>query len=308
MARANASSKEPREPSKTKAYVEILRPVNCTFGALTVLIGILNAMDPAAVFSTVNGWLAVIGGLVVYFFVAGAGNVINDYFDAAIDKINRPNRPIPRGDIEKERAIRYFINLGAIATTLAVIVAIMTPNWLLIPASTVFFIFIGYAYARWGKPSGFPGNLMVGVSFSFGIPFGAFYVVGLPSIPPAIWFFFATSACLLISRELVKGMEDMEGDRKFNIKTVANTRGTKAAAIVSIVFSAGAIVAFTLPAFYLLSSIAFDILMILGNIAVVISICLLLRGRDAKKNQKFSSLMLKAGAFIGLVAYVLASL
>nr|MDO8085511.1 geranylgeranylglycerol-phosphate geranylgeranyltransferase [Candidatus Sigynarchaeum springense] len=294
-----------------QAYIEVLRPVNCVFGALTVLIGILNGVPKSALpglFVSQFGWPVVVGGLVVYFMVAGASNLINDIFDVDIDAINRPNRPLPRGAISKAAARRYFLILCSIATALSAVVGAFTPNPLLIPMSVAFFLFVGYVYARWGKPSGFPGNLMVGAAFSFGIPFGSFHVAGIMAIPVVIWFFFGTSAFLLISRELVKGMEDMEGDRKFNIKTVANTRGTQAAAAGSIAFSVLAIVTFTTPALSLISSIAFIVFVILGNAAVIASIALLLKGRDSKKNQKYSSLMLKAGAFLGLVAYVLAPL
>jgi geranylgeranylglycerol-phosphate geranylgeranyltransferase len=308
---SEATTKNQTRGGAAHAYLEILRPINCIFGALTVLIGILNGIPSSGLgglFASQAGWFVVIGGLVVYFFVAGASNLINDIFDVDIDTINRPGRPIPRGAITKITARRYFLILCAIATALSAVVGAFTPNYILIPSAVAFFLFVGYVYARWGKPSGFPGNLMVGAAFSFGIPFGSFHVACLTATPSVVWFFFATSAFLLISRELVKGMEDMEGDRKFNIKTVANTRGTRAAAIISIIFSVLAIITFTTPAFSLISSIAFIILMILGDVAVGFSIVLLLKGRDSKKNQKYSSLMLKAGAFLGLVAYVLAPL
>ena len=297
---------ENNQPSNLKAYIEILRPVNCAFGALTVLIGIINSACPVSTFSTPGGWFIAICGLIVYFFVAGASNLINDYFDIEIDKINRPARPLPRGAISKAMAIRYFLLLDAIALVLAAIVGPFTPNPVLIPGSVAFFLFVGYAYARWGKPSGFPGNLMVGAAFSFGIPFGAFYFTSIWNIPPVIWFFFITSAFLLISRELVKGMEDIAGDRKFHIKTVANTSGITMAAIVSIVFSILAIITFTMPAFRLISSVLFDIFMILGDITAAVSIGFLLSRRASRQHQKYSSLMLKAGAFLGLFAYVLA--
>lgn len=299
-------AEEKDQPSKIKAYFEVLRPINCVFGALTVLIGIINSANPVSTFSTSRGWFIGACGLIVYFFVAGASNLINDYFDIDIDKINRPNRPLPRGDISKETAMKYFLLLDMISLVLATAVGLFTPNPLLIPCSVAFFLFVGYAYARWGKPSGFPGNLMVGAAFSFGIPFGAFYFTSIWNIPLLIWFFFMTSAFLLVSRELVKGMEDMEGDRKFHIKTVANTSGTKIAALLSVIFSILAIVTFTVPAFGLIHSIAFDVFMIIGDLSVVTSVVLLLTGNESKQHQKRSSLMLKAGAFLGLVAYVLA--
>ncbi len=295
--------------SKLKAYIEVLRPINCVFGALTVIIGMFNAIQgstPMMILAMPNAWVILAGGIVVYFIVAGASNLINDYFDLEIDKINRPNRPIPRGDITKTSAMKYFLVLCVAATLLSIFVAQLTPGPVLIPGCVVFFLVIGYVYAWKGKPSGFPGNLMVGASFSFGIPFGSFYIVDYTLVPEKIWFFFATSAFLLISRELVKGMEDMEGDRKFNIKTIANTRGTSLARAMSFVFSGLAIFTFTAPAFYLIKSIAFTILMLLGDTAVVASVAFLLKDKDSKKSQSKASLMLKGGAFLGLVAYVVA--
>ncbi|MFX0102436.1 MAG: geranylgeranylglycerol-phosphate geranylgeranyltransferase [Candidatus Hodarchaeota archaeon] len=291
-----------------KAYLEILRPVNCVIGAISALIGFLNAAYPlAATFSTVNNWLLLIGVLVVYFFTAGASNLINDYFDLEIDKINRPERALPRGAISKEDAMKYFFLLCAISIGLSIVVGLFTPNPILIPVSNSFFLFVGYFYAWKGKKSGFPGNLIVGLSFPFGIPFGAMYIASIVNIAPKVWFFYATSAFGLISRELVKGMEDIEGDKKFNIKTIANTKGFKTAMVMSLVFSSCAILVFTLPAFLYDLGLPFIIFMMLGNAAVVGSMVLILKDRESKKNQKYASLLLKVGGFIGLVGYVFAS-
>jgi geranylgeranylglycerol-phosphate geranylgeranyltransferase len=287
------------------AYVEVLRPINCAFGALTVLIGILNARPD---YTRIATWLVMAGGLVVYFIVAGASNLINDICDVKIDEINRPARPIPSGRISLASARRYFFVLCAVAVILSIVDGLFTPNDILIPVFTAFFLWVGYMYARRLKAAGFAGNLTVGISFSFGIPFGSLFVVSVTSIPPQIFYFFATSALLLVSRELVKGMEDMEGDRKFNIRTVANVRGTRTSAAMSICFSIAAIVTFTLPAFYLIFRITFRIMMILGDAAVVASIAIIAKDKDSKKNQKLASLALKAGAFLGLVAYVVAPL
>lgn len=45
--------------------------------------------------------------MAVVILVTAAGNVINDYFDAEIDAVNRPKRPIPSGAIGKKPALVY---------------------------------------------------------------------------------------------------------------------------------------------------------------------------------------------------------
>ncbi|MHA1717278.1 MAG: geranylgeranylglycerol-phosphate geranylgeranyltransferase [Promethearchaeota archaeon] len=291
------------------SYIEIIRPVNCLFGSLSVLIGFLNARGN--VFSSFSSWktlLLVTIGCIVYFLIAGAGNTINDYFDVEIDRINRPGRPIPRGDVSPKAALIYFLLLSVAGIILAMILGQYTPNPILIPVIAILFSIIGYVYAWKGKAAGFPGNLMVGISFSSGIPFGALILVDVSAIPVKIWFFFSTCTLLLISRELVKGIEDTEGDRKFGIKTIANTLGPNVAKNLSIIFSILALFSFTMPVFYLVRNLIFVILVILGDIPVVLSIALLVRDYSSKKSLKYSSLFLKGGAFIGLITFIFASL
>ena len=86
---------------KLKDALEILRPINDIMGSLTVIIGILNTRFDIDLSILI---LNLILGVLTYFFIAGAGNVINDYYDIEIDKINRPERPIPRGSITLNQA------------------------------------------------------------------------------------------------------------------------------------------------------------------------------------------------------------
>jgi geranylgeranylglycerol-phosphate geranylgeranyltransferase len=291
-----------------KAYFEILRPINCFFGSLTVFIGIINAYnsDVSLFFLNPKHILLLTGGILIFFLISGASNTINDIFDLEIDRINRPTRPIPRGAIKKSHALRYYVILVILAVLLSILTGSISVNFILIPLLTTFFAFTGFFYAWKGKALGLPGNIIVGVSYSFGIPFGSLFISQIQYIPAKIWFFFFTSMFLLISREIIKGMEDIEGDRKFKIKTVANTMGFKASAFFSTFFSVLAILTFTIPVFILKMSIYFAIFMIIGNIVVILSCVFLLIDLNNKKHQKKSSLLLKIGAFCGLMAYALA--
>ena len=93
---------EPRSSNHLFAYFQIIRPLNCFFGSLTIIIGMLNANVGKNFFTTPNSTLTLIGGLTIYILSAAASNVINDVFDIEIDTINRPNRPIPSGKIKKK--------------------------------------------------------------------------------------------------------------------------------------------------------------------------------------------------------------
>ena len=52
--------------------------------------------------------IPIILAMLAVFFAMSAGNVINDYFDYKIDLINKPQRPIPSGRMQKTMHIFYL--------------------------------------------------------------------------------------------------------------------------------------------------------------------------------------------------------
>ena len=151
-----------------KAYIEIMRPVNCVMGGLTVL----SAVQIANVFYNLNlqffwsnFWIfphrffeIALISYFVYFFIAAAGMVINDIFDLEVDKINKPNRPLPRGALTVKQAWIYTVILWAIGITLAFLVSI-TSGLLALAFSGV-----GFLYAARVKVLGVLGNFVVAFS------------------------------------------------------------------------------------------------------------------------------------------------
>ena len=287
-----------------KDAIEILRPANCLMGALTIIIGLLNTrtgISPELLL------INVILGSLTYIFLAGSGMVINDYYDYEIDKINRPNRPIPRGAISlKQARLLFFVYLliGIGFSTLHII--IFGLNYLNIIIA-IFFGFIAWLYAKWGKKSGFYGNLIVSVSFSIGIIYGA--LLNSINLPSYIYFFFFTAFFLLLSREVIKGCEDIEGDKIEGVKTLAIRIGIKTSNYLAMLFAILAIVFFISPIFTtILNPFLFIVSMSFGLVIVSLAIILMLKRNKIKKDFGRISLFLKIGAFLGLVAFVLASL
>ena len=288
---------------KFKDTIEILRPINCLMGSLTVIIGLLNTrMGVPFDILLINISL----GVLTYFFLAGSGMIINDIYDISIDSINRPERVLPSGRMTIKQAKIQFILTYGIGVALAVLHSFLFSLGFLNIILAAFFGFIGWIYAKYGKKSGFPGNIIVSISFSIGLIYGA--VLNSSIIPPYIYFFFLTSFFLLLSREIVKGCEDIEGDTKEGVKTLAIKLGIKKATIFSIIFEIMAIVFFILPIFTdIINPTLFLILMIFGLIIVCSSIALSIRKTLEKKDFKKISLLLKIGAFLGLIAFIFAS-
>jgi len=289
---------------KLKASIEIMRPINDLMGCLTIIIGILNTRSNiSSLFIILN----IILGCLTYFLIAGSGMIINDIYDIEIDKINRPERPIPRGDITiKEAKILYIATLST-GIILSIIHSIIVDLLFINVIIAAFFGFIGWLYAAFGKKSGFLGNIIVSVSFAIGLIYGA--ILNGLIIPWYIYFFFLTAFSLLMAREIIKGCEDIKGDKKEEVKTLAIKFGVKKASLISALFDCIAIIFFILPVFTpIINPLAFIISMVFG--VAVVSYALILTLISDLEQEQFGkiSLLLKVGAFLGLLAFVFASI
>ena len=289
---------------KFKDAIEILRPINDIMGSLTVIIGILNTRTGIGIERII---INIILGALTYFFIAGSGMVINDIYDIEIDKINRPERPIPRGAITLSQAKYLFAGTLALGITISIIHNIIFNLQFLNVIIATIFGFMGWVYAKWGKKSGFFGNLIVSFSFSTGLVYGA--ILNSSLIPIYIYFFFFNSFFLLLSREVIKGCEDIEGDKKLGVNTLAIKIGLKRTPYISMTFAFLAILFFIFAAFTeLLNQIAFSISMIFGILVVFYAAILMFNKNLEKKDFSKISLLLKVGAFLGLIAFLLASI
>ena len=289
---------------KFKDANEIARPINCLMGALSVVIGLLNTrLNVPLDKLTIN----IILGVLTYIFLAASGNIINDVYDIEIDKINRPKRPIPRGSISLKQAKKLFflyLGIGIILSLLNTLILSLTLINLVLVS---FFGFVGWVYAKWGKRSGFIGNVIVGISYSIGLIYGG-YLNG-PIIPLYILFFFLTAFSLLVAREIIKGCEDIEGDKNQGVKTLAIKIGIKPSRNISLIFAIFAVVYFILPVFTnILNKFLFIIFMVISLIEVGYTIVLMLTSDLRKEDLKKISLLLKIGMFLGLISFFFASL
>ncbi len=174
--------------SRVLSVAQIFRPHNMLAASFGVGAGYYAAggRDPAGVVA-----LALLAGL-----ATGAGNVINDCYDEAIDRVNKPTRPLPSGRVSRTAA-RWTYAGATVLTLFGALVWLERDLAIVVIAWQVAL----YAYARWFKRVLGAGNLLVaGVSAS-AFAAGAL-AAGRPRaavIPAGIAFAF------VMCRELVKG-------------------------------------------------------------------------------------------------------
>jgi geranylgeranylglycerol-phosphate geranylgeranyltransferase len=182
------------------AYLEILRPVNCLIAALAVFAGgLIAAGGLAGAYSA-----EIIMAMAAVFLIAGGGNVINDYFDVEADKINRPKRPIPSGRMSRKAALVYSLILFAAGVALCAYVN--TTCFAIAVINSV--LLIAYSWSFQNKV--LIGNIVISYLVGSVFIFGGAAAGGL-TLTIILAFL---SALAILSRELIKDLEDVEGDRK----------------------------------------------------------------------------------------------
>lgn len=189
----------------------ILRPVNFLISFLSIYFAVIIA-DRTLLFSLKAFFGAFAGAL-----ISGAGMIINDYFDIEIDKINKPERPLPSGKISLKSALVYYWVLNILAL---ILVSFTNTLAFIIALISIMVIFL-YSYAL--KTKGIIGNFTVGLMTGLAFIFGG--VIGENILP--LIFPFLLGLLINFTREILKDIEDLEGDKSKNLKTFPIVYGEK---------------------------------------------------------------------------------
>ena len=271
-------------------FFTITRPVNSIVAGLAAIVAYL--IDTGTVIPQTLLLFSVVA------LITAAGNVINDFFDAQIDAINRPDRPIPSGAVTRAAARGFAVTLF-----LAGILVSFFTNPLCIGIAVINSLVL-VAYAGKLKRTPFFGNITVAYLsasiFLFGGALNGWNGL-VHIIPIAIITFFA-----MISRELVKDAEDVQGDMAGGADTLPIRIGIKKTSRLALISTVLAVVASFIPYFWWGSAYLAGILIV--DIIIIIAA---LRGLKCAtpacmKASKASSL-LKAGMFASLVVFVLSA-
>jgi geranylgeranylglycerol-phosphate geranylgeranyltransferase len=200
-----------------RSLLELTRPLNCTIAAVGVAVGALLAGGDVAAASLLQAMAAAAA-------IGAAGNIFNDIFDLEIDRLNRPDRPLPNGRISIPVAGASGLLLGGVGLVMAARVSLLH---LLVASAILLAILI---YDRWLKRVAVAGNLVVSLAAAAALPFGGF----LGAAWSATWVPALFAFLLHLAREVVKDVEDMDGDRLAGARTLPVRVGRHRALSVAI--------------------------------------------------------------------------
>lgn len=233
------------------------------------------------------------------FFITGAGNAINDVFDAEIDKINKPHRPIPSGTIRKKDALYFSIILFVAGILTASLIRHPEAELPIALYIAVINSVILIEYARTLKRTPFVGNLAVGYLTGSTFLFGGavFGLVGVWSVS----VLFMLSMFATLGREIVKDIEDVDGDEAMGANTLPIRIGVRKSAYIAAFFGTVAMLLSPLPFMMNMVSMSYILIVGIADAVFIVAIVHVLHDNDPKTSSRY----FKIAMMVALVAFVI---
>lgn len=216
---------------KISGYLRLMRPANIVTSVADVLAGVaisgyfINGTNQIQNLAPV--FLLCLSTIGLY----GGGVVFNDVFDAELDSIERPERPIPSGLISKREAI----TLGSVLLVAGVILAFLVS----LPSGSVAFLVAVFAlgYDKWGKHQSFFGPLNMGLCRGLNL------LLGISIVPFALqncWF-LAVVPIIYIAAITMISRGEVHGGSKLTLYTACFLYAIVFASILSLALRKGTI-------------------------------------------------------------------
>ncbi len=280
---------------KFKGFLMLIRLHNVIIACIACFTGYV--VSARAIILSQHLYLS----LLTVAMVSAGGYVINDYFDIDIDKVNKPYRPLPSGLFTP----KFAYNLSMIFFIVGILSSIPLGPICLILA--ILNSLLMYYYSKRIKSLGFPGNMVIAFSSFSSILFGGLayaqrvgeLTYAAPSLLPGFYAFM-----IILGREIIKGIEDVEGDRIRGVKTLAIILGEEKAAIIASIIMFFVVLISPIPYITGLYDIKYLLTALIGvDIPIVFSITGVLR--DARSFSPTARSMLKFSLFFGPVSFLL---
>jgi len=270
---------------KTAAFFRLSRPVNVLIACLTIVV----AAELAGGLTPLRN--VILAALSAALITIGA-NVINDCYDIEIDRINKPNRPIPAGEISVREALTFFTVVYISSWLIAILIG---PAMFLI---AFIFALLLYFYSYKLKRTVLWGNLAVSLTTAAAFIFGGMAVDNFRAMlfPAGFAFLFH------LGREILKDIQDVGGDGQSGALTFPIKYGYQAS-INLVMFDFILLIVLTIIPYILgVYSFRYFIIVVIGIYPVLIFVLLKAWKNPGPVRLGMLSNLLKADMVVGLLA------
>lgn len=231
-------------------YIKLIRPINlviiiltiCLFRYTFVAASPYKTLYISYVMTHFQFFILVLATV----FIAAGGYVINDIFDVDIDTVNKPSKVIVGNTINENNAYNLYKMLCILGVICTLILAFSTKNYRLSLMPIIIMVILNF-YAHTFKKQLIVGNFMIALCTASTIFLIALFEAGTQTefnanemivrsgiaIAAAMYGGFAFLTTFL--REIIKDMEDKEGDEQYGCRTIPIVFGNKGAKIIGMV-------------------------------------------------------------------------
>ena len=218
--------------------------------------------------------------------IAGAGNIINDYFDVNIDRINKPHKLIVGKYISRRWVIFWHLVMSLLGIICSMYVG-MKLNLFWLGLANSFCVLVLFIYSASLKKQFLIGNIVVSALTAWVI-----LILVLPEYETLttttlqatnVYFkifrlgilYASFSFIISVIREVIKDMEDIDGDRKNGCKTMPIVWGLNASKVFIAVWLIVLIGLLIIAQFYIMRfdwwvNIVYSVLFIITPLIIVL--------------------------------------
>ncbi len=290
-------------------YLRLIRPLNLLLIVLVqcvIKFGLLEVLNVPTALNSIAFTLLVVATVAI----AAAGYVINDIQDQEIDKINKPNKTIIGRKISEKSAFGLYI----ILTIIGVGAGFYVSNLVGYPGLASVFIIISallYVYANQLKSALLVGNIIVSAIVAMSLlVFILFDIFPAINNSPTELQLAASSTILMYSgfafyfnllREIVKDIQDVDGDKNGGRNTLPIVLGRQRAVTISFVMGVIALIgilAFTYFRLYQFQKLAFYFVFLIGG--PLLFYCIKAWDADSAREYQIMSITLKVVFLTGI--------
>jgi 4-hydroxybenzoate polyprenyltransferase len=259
--------------------------------------------------------------LAASLLIAGAGYIINDYFDLNIDKINKPEKLIVDKDISRRWAMMLHFILSITGLIITAYVSIRLNNFLLFLLNGIAVILL-WVYSTTFKKKLLSGNIIISLLTAWVI-FMLFVAeinwksgswipstnLALINIYKLAILYGGFAFMVSLVREVIKDMEDEFGDRKYGCKTMPISWGIHATKVFVSVWlvvlfgSLSAIMVYALFNHWYLISLYIFCCLLLMIVLIFINLKKAVRVDDYTKLTRQVKLLMLLGIFSMILFY-----
>lgn len=306
-----------------KAFLKLIRWPNLLMVAATMYLTRYFLIQPFYILqkaelqlSNFNFFIFVLGAVLI----SAGGYIINDIFDLFIDPINRPKRMVVGNQIPKNKAENIYYIISGIGVALEIYIGFVVKSvnigFLFLIAAMIFY-FYSLRYKRiffWGNfvvsfLTGFVPIIVWLVEFFATKAHPTEFATMATNLWLITWFvlgfgLFAFFTSLI--RELIKDIEDREGDARWGCNTIPVVWGVAKSKQLALIYTI-ALLVLTLSAAYMLYD--YGISYLAGFSGVVIGLPLLffiskLLKADSNEDFHFLSTFMKIIMAIGVLSMI----